>query len=462
MKKGYRISLLIIGILAIISITIGTSYSVWLDNQEESDYDTKTLECFKVYFSNGESYNMTNIKSVINEEGKKTSPNSIAVTNICEETKELQIRLNILEDNTIDTKALTIDASGHIEQDSVLYNNLENKRTSIEGVTASKLVGLIKVEPNETVRTNIKLWFDERKAPIIDSEKVFSAKFELIDTASSIKSTFAETLLKNVSEIESKPSPDFNTIATTEEGLYLLNENDNKTYYYRGTSYNNYVYFANQMWRIVSINNNRVKLISEKSIAFANYSSYANAIDYTGLKYIYNNEMINNDINNHLGIWYQNNILNPGLDQYTEEMTICNDTYHTVSGYHTYFNAYNRLVTQKTPTLTCAATNADFGGAYIQKVGLITADEVVLAGGMFNADNASYYLNNGETFFTMTPLEYFNYTSYVAAVTTTGSIAGAYPNTAFGIRPVILLNSSVTVSGEGTISNPYTIDTIEQ
>jgi hypothetical protein len=461
MKKGYRISLLIIGILAIISITIGTSYSVWLDNQEESDYDTKTLECFKVYFSDGESYNMTNIKSVINEEGKKNSPNSIAVTNICDETKELQIRLNILEDNTIDTKALTIDASGHIEQDSVLYNNLENKRTSIEGVTASKLVGLITVEPNETVRTNIKLWFDERKAPIIDSEKIFSAKFELIDTASSIKSTFAETLLKNVSEIENKTSPDFNTIATTEEGLYLLNENGNKTYYYRGTSYSNYVFFANQMWRIVSINNNQVKLISEKSVAFANYSSYANAIDYTGLKYIYNNQTINNDINNHLGIWYQNNIINTGLDQYTEDMTVCNDTYNTVSGYHTYFNAYNRLVTQKIPTLTCAATNADFGGAYTQKVGLITADEVVLAGGMFNADNTSYYLNNGETFFTMTPLEYFNYASYVAAVTTTGSIAGAYPNTQFGIRPVILLNSSVTVSGEGTIGNPYTIDPME-
>lgn len=462
MKKGYKISLLIIGLLAIISITIGTSYSVWLDNQEESDYDTKTLECFKVYFSNGESYNMTNIKSVINEEGKKTAPNSIAVTNICDETKELQIRLNILEDNTIDTKALTIDASGHIEQDSVLYNTLENKRTSIEGVTVSKLVGLIKVEPNETVRTNIKLWFDERKAPIIDSEKVFSARFELIDTASSIKATFAETLLKHVSEIEAKATPDFNALATGEDGLYLLNENNNKTYYYRGSASNNYVYFANQLWRIVSVNNNnQVKLISEKSVSFTNYSSYANAIDYTGLKYIYNNQTINNDINNHLVVWYQNNIINTGLDQYTEEMTLCNDTYHTVSGYHTYFNAYNRLVLQKTPTLTCAATNADFGGSYIQKVGLITADEVVLAGGMFNADNTTYYLNNGETYFTMTPLEYFNYSSYVAAVTTTGSLAGAFPNTQFGIRPVILLNSSLTVSGEGTISNPYTIDPIE-
>lgn len=462
MKKGYKISLFIIGLLIVISLTIGTSYSVWLDNHEESDYNTKTLECFKVYFSNGESYKMTNIKSVINEEGKKTSPNSIAVTNICKETKELQIRLNILKDNTIDTKALTIDASGHIEQDSILYNNLENKRTSIEGVTTSKLIGLIKVEPNETVRTNIKLWFDERKAPIIDNTKIFSAKYELIDTASSIKSTFAETLLRNASAIGEKTAPNFNTLATTEEGLYLLNENNIKTYYYRGSSYDNYVFFANQLWRIVSINNNnQVKLISEKSVAFNNYSTYRNAIDYTGLKYIYNNETINNDINNHLGIWYQNNIINTGLDQYTEEMTLCNDTYYTVSGYHTYFNPYNRLVLQKTPTLTCAATNADFGGAYTQKVGLITADEVVLAGGMFNADNPSYYLNNGETYFTMSPLEYYNYNSYIAAVTSTGSLAGAFPNTQFGIRPVILLNSSVTVSGEGTIGNPYTIDPIE-
>lgn len=463
MKKGYKTSLFIIGLLAIISITIGTSYSVWLNNQEESDYDTKTLQCFKVYFSSGESYNMTNIKSVINEEGKKTSPNSIAVTNICDETKELQIRLNILEDNTIDTKALTIDASGHIEQDSVLYNTLENKRTSVEGVTTSKLVGLIKVEPQETVRTNIKLWFDERKAPIIDAEKVFSAKFELIDTASSIKATFAETLLKNVHEVESKPAPDFNTITTTDDGLYLLNENNVKTYYYRGSVSNNYVFFANQLWRIVSINNNnQVKLISEKSVNFGNYSNYSNAIDYTGLKYIYNNETINNEINNHLSFWYQNNIIPLGLDSYTEEMSLCNDTYHTVSGYHTYFNTFNRLVSQKSPTMTCAATNADFGGTYIQKVGLITADEVVLAGGMFGADNPSYYLNNGETYFTMSPLEYYNYSAYVAVVGPTGALTGAHPNVAFGIRPVILLNSSLTVSGEGTISNPYTIDTPEQ
>jgi hypothetical protein len=188
---------------------------------------------------------------------------------------------------------------------------------------------------------------------------------------------------------------------------------------------------------------------------------YRVIILYANKNYTINYSGFISDINNHLGIWYQNNIINTGLDQYTEDMTVCNDTYHTVSGYHTYFNAYNRLVTQKIPTLTCAATNADFGGAYTQKVGLITADEVVLAGGMFNADNTSYYLNNGETFFTMTPLEYFNYASYVAAVTTTGSIAGAYPNTQFGIRPVILLNSSVTVSGEGTIGNPYTIDPME-
>ena len=461
MKRKYIICLVIIGILTVMSITLGTTYGVWLDNKDKDEFDTTTLECFKVYFSNGDTYNMSNIKSVINDEGKKTSPNSIAVTNICSETKELQIRLNILEGNTIDINALTINASGHIEQDSVLYNKLENKRTEMPSVTTSKLIGLIKVEPKETVRTNIKLWFDERKAPIISSDKLFKAKIELIDTASSIKATFAEMLLKNTSEIEAKPTPNFSTIETKETGLNLLNENDYKTYYYRGNESNNYVSFANQLWRIVNINNNKVKLITEKSVTYMNYSNYLSAIDYTGLKYIYNNEEINNDINNYLLTWYQENIVNQGLDTYVDESNVCNDSGYSITNYHTYFNSYNRLVNSKTPSMICPTTNADFGGSYSQKIGLITADEVALAGGVYNVPNQSFYLNNGENYYTTTPLEYYNYIAYLNVVNSTGTLTSSTTTSNLGVRPVIVLNNSVTVSGSGTITDPYTIDLIQ-
>jgi hypothetical protein len=92
------------------------------------------------------------------------------------------------------------------------------------------------------------------------------------------------------------------------------------------------------------------------------------------------------------------------------------------------------------------------------KVGLITADEVSLAGGVFNVNNPNYYLNNGEHYYTMTPLEYYNYQAYLVSVNPSGAIVPATPTSMLGVRPVIVLNKDITVSGEGTIGNPYTID----
>ena len=46
-------------------------------------------------------------------------------------------------------------------------------------------------------------------------------------------------------------------------------------------------------------------------------------------------------------------------------------------------------------------------------------------------------------------------------VNNSGAIETTQTNTEYGIRPVISLNSTVTVSGSGTINDPYTIDTDE-
>ena len=125
---------------------------------------------------------------------------------------------------------------------------------------------------------------------------------------------------------------------------------------------------------------------------------------------------------------------------------------------HTYYNAYNRLVTNKEPSITCEKRSADYGGTYNQKVGLLTADEVNIAGGLYNTNNTSYYLANGENFITLTPAEYYNYKASVFAVNNSGALVITPTTTQYGVRPVINLNSELTVSGEGTINNPYTID----
>lgn len=217
MKKKYKISLIIIGIMLLFVTAIGTGYGVWVSTKKNNEKSSTTLNCFKVYFSDNGIIEMKNITPVVNEEGMETSPYTLTITNICEDTKELQVRLNTLKESTVDTSALTIVAAGNITTDMTLYDNLPTVKTT-EDVIKSKLIGLIKIEPNATIRTNIKLWFDETKSPTIEKEDIFKAKFEFIDTESSIKSTFGEMLVNTQKE----ETPVYTNTATTNEGLYKI------------------------------------------------------------------------------------------------------------------------------------------------------------------------------------------------------------------------------------------------
>lgn len=457
MKKKYILSLIVIGIMFTFVLTIGTGYGLYVSTSVKSDEKATTLDCFKAYFSHSDTIELKNIDPVINEEGRENSPYTLTITNICSEKKELQIRLNVLSETTFDTKALTIETAGNIEFEPTLYKNLPNVKTTNENVVTSKLLGKINVEPNETIRTNVKLWFDEMKAQELTKEDIFKAQFELIDTESTIKASFAEMLLNNTKK--TTEAKDYSQASYIDEGLHQVDTSDGKSYYYRGIVNNNYVRFGNYIWRIVAINHdNTVKLVLEKSATSMYYSDKTNATDYTGLKYIYNNETINNNISTYLEQWYQTNITNLDLDKYVVAQSYCNDSSNFVNGYHTYFNGYTRLITDKRPTLVCPTTNADFGGIYKQKIGLLSADEVAIAGGVYGINNYNYYLYNGETFFTMTGADYYNYTANLFIVTNTGAISTAPTTYSYGIRPVINLESTLTVSGAGTIDNPYTID----
>lgn len=463
MRKKYIVGLVAITIMFFIVLGIGTGYGVWIATKDKNDYNTTTLNCFKAFFSNGDTIEMSNIDSVVNEEGNESSPYTITVTNICDTQKELQVRLNIDEETTVDTTALTITAAGHIDQPITLYKNLSSVKTTDKKAVQSKIVGLISVEPNETVRTNIKLWFDERKSPTIPKEAIFKAKFELIDTESTIKASFGDLLVQNKNSIEKKKQPEFNNISTTEDGMYLIEDNNTKTYYYRGVVHNNYVNFANLLWRVVSVSDDhRIKLVLDKSALYQSYTFNNNYLDYTAFSYIYNYQKVNANVNDQLLNWYNNTIVNQGLDKYVMSSDFCNETNNSVRDFQTYFSAYDRLTTTGTPIKTCPQNTTDFGGVYTQKVGLLTADEIVMAGGSFTKPNYNYYLYNGEGYFTMTPATFTNNVASVFSVNNDGSLSTQTTNTVFGIRPVINILSTVTVSGSGSIEDPYTIDMEEE
>ena len=119
-----------------------------------------------------------------------------------------------------------------------------------------------------------------------------------------------------------------------------------------------------------------------------------------------------------------------------------------------YYAAITRLYTDYAPTLACNS-----GDVYTLKVGLITADEVEFAGGK-NENNTSYYLYNGQNYWTMSPIIWNGAHAIVFYVNVNGHLDYTnVNNTTRGLRPVINLKADTlfATGGTGTQSNPYVV-----
>ena len=108
--------------------------------------------------------------------------------------------------------------------------------------------------------------------------------------------------------------------------------------------------------------------------------------------------------------------------------------------------------------MSCPATEETYGGSYRLKAGLITADELTLAGESSYVVGNSY-LNPGESdylYWSMTPAVFaFGSASVWIEVADLRSI---YVGSDNAVRPVInVTTENGFTSGDGTSENPYII-----
>ena len=147
----------------------------------------------------------------------------------------------------------------------------------------------------------------------------------------------------------------------------------------------------------------------------------------------------------------------------------------------TYNGGYLRVAISN-PNLTCSnssdlytVSSSNQGNkALSYPIGLIAADEVILAGsggGVFDGNqnyvprNRNYYLGTGTNYWTMTPCGGHNpfsdtnadWNSRVFYVSGSVIIDDSHTTNALGLRPVINIRSDVTINGSGTKDDPYTI-----
>ena len=175
--------------------------------------------------------------------------------------------------------------------------------------------------------------------------------------------------------------------------------------------------------------------------------------------------------------WYYNNIEQKGYSDYLEDTVWCNDrTISEKNGWdpdggsttaYLKFSSNRRVYTTYEPSLECSRTIDSFtvsetngNGDLDYPVGLLTADEIMLAGGGRNAANDTYYLYTGQNYWAGSPSYLFNDNATGFDVYTAGYLHNHYVTSTFGVRPSVSLKPGFSISGgNGTAANPYIVQT---
>ena len=482
----------------------------------------------------------------------------------------------------------------------------ENAYTGRPAGVFSMFIGNLAEQGETTITYRLRMWVDEAYNPqndnggltykakvnvygagsdnlaLLEDQYCYNYGFTTLSDCMLVMNNHEKSVDAAKIAIKAKGTPDFSKIApnySETDGLYMAEDDEGESYYYRGAVRNNYVSFAGFIWRIIRRNGDgSVRMIySGKSVSdtgdattignsqfnskywdptyvgykynedfslhennnsnvsynwFTNTQKYDYGTGYTfdestkkfkltgDIKQLTWNdnhdEIVNNQlysclntscnvvykvtgysnantmkvqpisyssnsllsaqtnttdspIKTKLDNWYKSNLTN--YTSYLADETFCNDrSIASGDGYkldsYTQYGAYDRLANKRTSSLKCSQENDKFkvsstSAKLDYPIGLIQADEVSLAGGVYNTTNMNYYLYNSEYLWTLSP----------SGFTSDGSAAGTWYVTSSGtllpwnrvvnstgVRPVINIKQNITISkGDGTALNPFVV-----
>ena len=619
MTKTIKNYLVIILVIVLLIVVIGISYAAFSYTGAGQKLNTITTGAISMeYVESTNVISMNNALPTTDTTGKKLSNSGeyfdFTVKSSIAGNTDINYEIAVKEENgnTFSGKNVKfyltkVNSDGSEEEamppKTYSEDPTSNVYTGRPSDMMSLFVGNLNQQGDTEIKYRLRLWVDESYNPQNDNGGlVYKVKVNVYgqtsDTVAEVEDTYCKDngfntlsdcmLVMNNHEsnvesaktnINAKGTPDFSKTATTDEGLFMAEDDDGASYYYRGAVKNNYVSFAGYTWRIIRRNGDgSIRMIysgkttsdtgEATAIGKSQYNSKYWDPAYVGYKYnenfslhennettgydwftntqkytfgtgytfdettkkftltgtikqltwkdnsseivsgnlysclntscnvvykitgyssdnrmnvqpisyssdSYDDAVTNNtnsSIKNTIDVWYKNNLTD--YTSYIADETFCNDrSILSGSGYLineiTYYNTFNKLYNDKTPVLKCTQDNDKFKVSNTSAnldypISLITADEVAMAGGVYNIANSNYYLYNGQYFWTMSPYLFSSYYSmaFIWTVRSLGNLDNNYVASSFGVRPVINLRSDVQITkGDGTALNPYVVAT---
>ena len=230
-------------------------------------------------------------------------------------------------------------------------------------------------------------------------------------------------------------------IVTSGDGLYKdeYETEYNDKYVYKGKNPNNYIYFNNELWRIISIEGNRtIKIIRNETIGYKRWDNYSD------------NWSRPSDLNTYLNGTYYN-----GLTSTAQKQIIIGDF---AIGDITYSDSLSNQINdenrEKWSGKIALPTISEYIRANSYKSQCGTTELIFGNRGLCTNTNWMYMSNT--EWWTLTPIYLGDQNVFI--VTELGDVSGYDVYSQYQIRPTLYLSSDTQITGgTGTQNDPYQI-----
>ena len=254
-----------------------------------------------------------------------------------------------------------------------------------------------------------------------------------------------------------------------------------------GSSYNykckevTYAHKGDDMyWRIIRLDkDNKIKMIyagskapsestkvaitgANTNMGFTAYNNDYNHAEYVGFQYTTGSQRgttTNSAIKTYLDNWYTK-YFNENIATSRFIKTIfCNDRNASdtwvSTGNEVDYAAYTRLSADiPVPTFECNSEDL-----FTNDLGLITADEIVLAGGKLFENNTAFYLNNNMAYWAGSPGDFFSIWARVFVLDPIDGLLNDHVDLRYNAaRGVITLSADTKLLGSGTYDDVYVVN----
>ena len=399
---------LLIAILSVITLFIGTSYSLLINFDQTEDIITFQTGNLNMSVSGGDSISIANKLPESDQDGlNNATPISLTFTN----TGTITV-------GSYDVKLITDqDKTSTLSDDYIKYaistDGVSYSEPSILSETSNVIYTNSELLTNNSNTIYLKLWIDENAGTnALNKDYYGSISVDLNQIDGTLSGVFKNVLLTRTST------------TIIEDGITYISgaKDDDNSETTDDVDYN-YVWYSGKMWRIIAINaDGSLKLITQDNITSIAYGSDVN---------FYTDESTNSWIYQ----WLNQDFLDT-LYNY-ENIIVTDSAWNVTSGDGT-------ISTKLAETTMVSAS-----------VGLLNSYEYYKS--YQSASYSSGYLNIGYLWFLITPYNSSN-TDLWYVSSNGGGGSGASVSRAIGVRPSVNLKSKVELrGGTGTKTDPYLI-----